>query len=111
MVSANTILCKLTPFMNQQSVVVENQGVKDIIGGILDTHKKYQKEYEKEQRFVFCLNSENKAIQEQRRMDYISKFSKELDEAKDKNHMTDSIHKIFEGYGAKFKNFFDFQFH
>ena len=47
MVSANTILGKLTPFMNQQSVVVENQGVNDIIGGILDTHKKYQKEYDK----------------------------------------------------------------
>jgi len=47
MVSSNTILGKLTPFMNQQSVVVENQGVNDIIGGILDTHKKYQKEYDK----------------------------------------------------------------
>jgi hypothetical protein len=47
MVSANTILGKLTPFMNQQSVVVENQGVNDIIGGIIDTHKKYQKEYDK----------------------------------------------------------------
>ena len=47
MVSSNTILGKLTPFLNQQSVVVENQGVNDIIGGILDTHKKYQKEYDK----------------------------------------------------------------
>jgi hypothetical protein len=47
MVSVNTILGKLTPFMNQQSVVVENQGVNDIIGGIIDTHKKYQKEYDK----------------------------------------------------------------
>jgi len=47
MVSSNTILGKLMPFMNQQSVVVENQGVNDIIGGILDTHKKYQKEYDK----------------------------------------------------------------
>jgi hypothetical protein len=47
MVSANTILGKLTPFLNQHSVVVENQGVNDIISGILDTHNKYQKEYDK----------------------------------------------------------------
>jgi len=47
MVSANTILGKLSPFLNQQSVVVENQGVNDIISGILETHNKYQKEYDK----------------------------------------------------------------
>jgi hypothetical protein len=47
MVSANTILGKLTPFMNQQNVVVENQGVNDIISGILDTHNKYMNEYDK----------------------------------------------------------------
>jgi hypothetical protein len=47
MVSANTILGKLSPFLNQQSVVVENQGVNDIISGILDTHNKYLKEYDK----------------------------------------------------------------
>jgi hypothetical protein len=46
MVSRNTILGKLTPFLNQQNVVVENQGVNDIIGGILDTHNKYQSEYD-----------------------------------------------------------------
>jgi len=47
MVSSNTILGKLTPFLNQQSVVVENQGVNDIITGILETHKKYESEYDK----------------------------------------------------------------
>jgi len=47
MVSANTILGKLSPFLNQQSVVVENQGVNDIISGILETHNKYLKEYDK----------------------------------------------------------------
>lgn len=47
MVSKNTILGKLTPFLNQQNVVVENQGVNDIISGILDTHNKYQNEYDK----------------------------------------------------------------
>jgi hypothetical protein len=46
MVSRNTILGKLTPFLNQQNVVVENQGVNDIISGILDTHNKYQSEYD-----------------------------------------------------------------
>lgn len=71
--------------------------------------KKYQKEYEKEHRFIFCLNSENKTIQETRRMDYISKFYKELDQINDKNDMDKSIRKIFEGYYAKYKKFFDFQ--
>lgn len=47
MVSKNTILGKLTPFLNQQNVVVENQGVNDIISGILDTHNKYVEEYDK----------------------------------------------------------------
>jgi len=47
MISKNTILGKLTPFLNQQSVVVENQGVNDIISGILETHNKYLDEYDK----------------------------------------------------------------
>ena len=40
MISKNSILGKLTPFLNQQNVVVENQGVNDIISGILETHNK-----------------------------------------------------------------------
>jgi hypothetical protein len=47
MISKNTILGKLTPFLNQQNVVVENQGVNDIISGILETHNKYLDEYDK----------------------------------------------------------------
>ena len=47
MITKNTILGKLTPFLNQQNVVVENQGVNDIISGILDTHNKYINEYDK----------------------------------------------------------------
>ena len=47
MITKNTILGKLTPFLNQQNVVVENQGVNDIISGILDTHNKYLNEYDK----------------------------------------------------------------
>jgi len=47
MISKNTILGKLNPFLNQQNVVVENQGVNDIITGILQTHNKYLDEYDK----------------------------------------------------------------
>ena len=47
MISKNTILGKLNPFLNQQNVVVENQGVNDIITGILQTHNKYIDEYDK----------------------------------------------------------------
>ena len=47
MITKNTILGKLTPFLNQQNVVVENQGVNDIISGILETHNKYLVEYDK----------------------------------------------------------------
>ena len=47
MVSKNLILSKVQPFLNQQNVVVENQGVNDIITGILTTHNKYKKEYDK----------------------------------------------------------------
>jgi hypothetical protein len=47
MISKNTILGKLTPFLNQQNVVIENQGVNDIISGILETHNKYTDEYDK----------------------------------------------------------------
>jgi hypothetical protein len=47
MISKDTILGKLTPFLNQQNVVVENQGVNDIIQGILETHNKYEDEYDK----------------------------------------------------------------
>jgi hypothetical protein len=47
MINKNTILGKLTPFLNQQNVVIENQGVNDIISGILQTHNKYLDEYDK----------------------------------------------------------------
>lgn len=47
MVSKNLILSKVQPFLNQQNIVVENQGVNDIITGILTTHNKYKKEYDK----------------------------------------------------------------
>jgi len=47
MVSKNEILSKLNPFLNSRTVVVQDQGVSDIINGILDTHQKYKNEYDK----------------------------------------------------------------
>jgi hypothetical protein len=38
---------KLQPFRNQQVMVVRNQGVGDIIQGILSTHNQWSKEYDK----------------------------------------------------------------
>ena len=46
MVSKKLILGKLSPFLNKQNVVVENQDVTDIISGILKTQKKYESEYD-----------------------------------------------------------------
>jgi hypothetical protein len=47
MISKDLIISKLPPFLNQQNVVVQNQDVKDIINGILYTHNKYAKDYDK----------------------------------------------------------------
>lgn len=47
MISKNTVLGKLTPYTNNQSVVTYNQDATDIINGILDTHEKYKSEYDK----------------------------------------------------------------
>ena len=47
MISANYILQKLSPFKNYQTVITQDQTVGDIINGILSTHEKYKKEYDK----------------------------------------------------------------
>jgi len=47
MISKNIILGILPPFQNKQNVILENQNVSDIITGILNTHKKYAKDYDK----------------------------------------------------------------
>ena len=41
------ILSHLSPFQNVSNVLIYNQGVGDIISGILLTHKKYAVEYDK----------------------------------------------------------------
>jgi len=47
MISKNLLISKLPPFLNQQNIIVENQDVDDIITGILKTHEKYKKDYDK----------------------------------------------------------------
>jgi hypothetical protein len=47
MVSKAAVLEKLAPFKNYKRVVSTNQTVTDIIDGIVDTHYKWEKEYDK----------------------------------------------------------------
>jgi hypothetical protein len=47
MVSKNEVLSKLSPFQNYKKVVSTDQTVTDIIDGILETQKKWEKEYDK----------------------------------------------------------------
>jgi hypothetical protein len=58
MVSKNIILGILPPFQNKQSVILENQNVSDIITGILNTHNKYAKQYDKIYRYFIAENLE-----------------------------------------------------
>jgi len=41
------LLGKLTPFANSRKMIVSNQSTGDIINQIIDTHKKYQNDYDK----------------------------------------------------------------
>ena len=47
MINVNTVLNKLTQFKGVENVVESNQSTLDIIRGILETHKKYESEYDK----------------------------------------------------------------
>jgi hypothetical protein len=58
MVGKNIILGILPPFQNKQSVILENQNVSDIITGILNTHNKYAKQYDKIYRYFIAENLE-----------------------------------------------------
>lgn len=78
--------------------------------------KKYHGKYEDELRYIVCLNGERKDSTCQRRQEYISKISKELDKvfSEDKREhelikVEKSINKIFEGYRGKYKKFFEIQ--
>ena len=43
----NDVLKLLDPFKNNKTLLVYDQSIGDIIGAILDTHKKYKKDYDK----------------------------------------------------------------
>jgi len=49
----NFILGKLTPFQNKQNVITSQQGVNDIINGLLTTHDQYKDEYDKISHFFY----------------------------------------------------------
>ena len=51
MVSKNTLLGKLDPFLGKKDVLVYNQDTTDIIDGILKNHQKYESEYDKIYRY------------------------------------------------------------
>jgi hypothetical protein len=51
MVSKNTLISKLEPFLGKKDVIVYNQDTTDIIDGILNNHQKYASEYDKIYRY------------------------------------------------------------
>jgi hypothetical protein len=54
MVSKSAVLQKLAPFQNYKRVVSSDQTVTDIIDGIVDTHYKWEKEYDKISDYFVC---------------------------------------------------------
>ena len=47
LIDKRTLAGKLSPFVNEQRVIIDNQGVDDIISGMLNTHDRYKSEYDK----------------------------------------------------------------
>jgi hypothetical protein len=47
LIDKRSLAGKLSPFVNEQRVIIDNQGVDDIIEGMLNTHDKYKSEYDK----------------------------------------------------------------
>jgi hypothetical protein len=47
LIDKKTLAGKLSPFINEQRVIIDNQGVNDIISGMLNTHDRYKSEYDK----------------------------------------------------------------
>jgi len=45
--SKYSILQKLSPFNNYKKVITTDQSTKDIVNGIIDTHYKWDSEYDK----------------------------------------------------------------
>jgi hypothetical protein len=46
-IDKRTLVQKLNAFTNEQRVIIDNQGVDDIISGMIDTHDLYKSEYDK----------------------------------------------------------------
>jgi transposase len=86
--------------------------------------KRYKGLYEKEYRFVLCLNPERKTRAKEKREEYLCKLSEELDavfaekkgekggkcqKQRDMPQVEKAINTIFEGYKAKFRKFFEIE--
>jgi transposase len=94
---------------------IDTKICKKIFGVI----KNYKERYEKEFRFVFCLNPEIKQLSQQRRTDHIKEISDQLDsllpgkndkEQKKKKGTEKTIKKTFDGYKGKYRKFFNLLF-
>ncbi|GMT49538.1 MAG: hypothetical protein IEMM0008_1077 [bacterium] len=87
-----------------------------IIQKIKGVIKKHRGEFEKSLRYIICLNEEREKVAKRKREEYIVKFSKELEglfskgnEKRETTETEKTLSKIFEGYKAKFRKFFDIQ--
>jgi len=58
LIDKRTLAGKLNPFMNDQRVIIDNQGVDDIITGMLNTHDRYKSEYDKIYKYFEGLSVE-----------------------------------------------------
>lgn len=59
--SKNFILQKLSPFKNFKKVITTDQSTKDIVNGIIDTHYKWDSEYDKISQYFLGANVEETA--------------------------------------------------
>jgi hypothetical protein len=56
MITKDELLQKLPPFLNNRTVIMDNQNVNDIITGILETHEKYKADYDKISKYFLGKN-------------------------------------------------------
>jgi transposase len=76
--------------------------------------KKYVGRYEKEPRYIVCLNEERKAIAQKKREAMVTRLSKELKkwtptEAQKPAEIEQRLDKIFEGYKHRYRKFFEIE--
>ncbi|MCP4991134.1 MAG: IS1634 family transposase [Colwellia sp.] len=74
--------------------------------------KRYEGSYEDELRYIICLNKEKRETARSRRQESIVRLSEELDhlfsqDTKDMIKVEKAVHKVFGGYKARFRKFFD----